>query len=200
MRTIGAGAILWAVCATAWADEWPQFRGPTGMGTTAEKGLPLRWGGEKGENVAWTAPLPGEGHASPVVWGDRVIVCAVRWAGGKPDPAVIPDHHVACYAAADGKLLWDARIDPGPWRREDFRSGPGGGYAAPTPCSDGRRIFAAFSSSVMAAIELDGTLAWRKEIVPHTFDVTLGSSPVLYGDTVVLLCAMAKASDSGCSR
>jgi outer membrane protein assembly factor BamB len=176
------------------AQDWPGFRGPAGQNVTDDKTLPLTWGPT--ENLLWTSPLPAVGHASPIVVGGRVIVCGVKWEGGKADPAVIPEHHVTAYAADDGKKLWDAVLPPGPWRREDFRSGPGGGYAAPTPCSDGRRVFAAFSSSVIAAYELDGTLAWRKEIKPHTFDVTLGSSPVLFGETVVLLCAMAKASDS----
>jgi outer membrane protein assembly factor BamB len=173
--------------------------GPDRHGNDGRKGLPLRWGGEKGENVAWTAPLPGEGHASPVVWGDRVVVCTVRWAGGKPDPAVIPEHHVACFAAADGKLLWDARIDPGPWRREDFRSGPGEGSRRLLPSTDGKHVYVVFGSSVMAALDLDGKLAWRQEIRPHTFDVTIGTSPVMFGDTVILLCAMAKPADSGLS-
>lgn len=196
MKLMGAVAVMAVLCAGAEADEWPQFRGPTGLGVTADKTLPLRWGGEKGENVAWKSPLAGEGHASPVVWGDRVFLTTVRWAAGKPDPAVIPEHHVLCYQASDGKVLWDTPVPPGPWRREDFRSGPGGGYAAPTPATDGKRVFVVFGSSVLAALEVDGTIAWRQEIRPHTFDVTIGSSPVLFGDTVIFLCAMAKAADS----
>lgn len=174
-------------------QDWPQFRGPGGQGVTADVDLPLTWSPD--ENLLWSSPLSSVGHASPIVVGERVVVCGVKWAG-KPDPAVIPEHRLSAYSTSDGKLLWDLVIAPGPWRRDDFRSGPGGGYAAPTPCSDGRRVYVAFGSSVIAAVELDGTLAWRKEIRPHTFDVTLGSSPVLYKDTVVLLCAMAKASDS----
>jgi outer membrane protein assembly factor BamB len=174
-------------------DDWPQFRGPGGQGHTAEKNLPLAW---SPETATWKAALPGEGHASPIVSGERVIVCTVRWPGGKPDKAVIPEHHVTCFGAADGKVLWDTAIEPGSWKRDDFRSGPGGGYAAPTPCTDGKRVFVLFGSSVMAALELDGTLAWRKPIEPHTFDVTIGSSPVLHGGTVILLCAMANKADS----
>jgi outer membrane protein assembly factor BamB len=80
--------------------------------------------------------------------------------------------------------------------RKDFRSGPGGGYAAPTPATDGKWIFCVFGSSVIAALDFQGKVVWRKEIVPSTFDVTVGSSPVLYKDTVILLCAMAQSSDS----
>lgn len=184
------------LAAAAQADDWPQFRGPSGLGTTSEKNLPLTWGGEKGENIAWKSPLVGEGHASPIVWKDRVYITTVRWADGKPDPAVIPDHHVLCYGAADGKLLWDTTVPPGPWKRGDFRSGAGGGYAAPTPTTDGKNLFVVFGSSVMASLDLEGKIVWRQEIRPFTFDVTIGSSPVLYGDTLILLCGMAKASDS----
>lgn len=196
MRMILAGTVVLLASVAAQADDWPQFRGPTGLGYSKEKNLPLKWGGEKGENVAWKSPLIGEGHASPVVWGDRVFVCTVRWAGGKQDASVIPEHHVVCYQATDGKQLWDTMVEPGPWRREDFRSGPGGGYAAPTPATDGKRLYVVFASSVMAALEYDGKIAWRQELKPHSFDVTIGTSPLLFGDTVLLLCAMAKAADS----
>src|ERR1041384_5602979 len=100
-------ALFLVLGTAAVADDWPQFRGATGLGTTPEKNLPLTWGGEKGENIAWKSPLVGEGHASPIVWKDRVYITTVRWAEGKPDPAVIPDHHVLCYGAADGKMMWD---------------------------------------------------------------------------------------------
>jgi outer membrane protein assembly factor BamB len=179
------------------AENWPQFRGPTGLGYTSEKGLPLKWGGPDHENVRWSADLPGEGHASPIVWGDRLFTCTVRWpGGGPPDRNVMPEHHVTCYATADGKRLWDVQVKPGPWLRNDFRSGQGGGYAAPTPCTDGKHLFVAFGSAVMAALDFDGHEVWRDELKPFTFDVTVGSSPILYGDTVILQCAMAKKSDS----
>lgn len=174
-------------------QEWPQFRGPGGQGHTAEKALPLRWSAGA---AAWSAPLPGEGHASPIVTGGRVITCTVKWPGGTPDKAVMPAHHVTAYSSADGTALWDAVVEAGPWKRDDFRSGAGGGYAAPTPCTDGKRIFVVFGSAVMAALELDGTIAWRRTLVPHTFDVTVGSSPVLHGDTVILLCATSRKPDS----
>lgn len=196
MLRLSVAAILLSGWASAQADDWPQFRGPMGMGITAEKNLPMKWGGDQGENVLWKTPMVGEGHASPIVWGTRIFVCTVRWAGGKPDASVIPEHHVACYATTDGKRLWDTMVDPGPWRRDDFRSGPGGGYAAPTPVTDGTRVFVVFGSSVMAALDFEGKVVWRHEIAPHTFDVTIGTSPVLFGDTVIFLCAMAKASDS----
>jgi outer membrane protein assembly factor BamB len=177
--------------------NWPGFRGPTGLGYTIEENLPIVWGGSANENVLWTSPLVGQGHASPIVWNDAVLVCTARWAADVQDrKTVIPEHHVLCYRTTDGKLLWDTLVPPGPWLRTDFRSGPGGGYAAATPVTDGKLIYCAFASSVLAAIDFQGTIVWRKPIVPYSFDVTLGSSPILYGDTVILFCAMAKKEDS----
>ena len=191
-----AGLVL-ASAAPGRAENWPQFRGPSGLGYTTEKLLPVEWGGKEGKNVLWTAPLTGNGHASPIVWGDRVFVCTVRWpATVKDRTKVIPEHHVLCYRASDGKELWNTLLKPGPWLRTDFRSGPGGGYACPTPTTDGKLIYCAFGSAVIAALDFEGKVVWRKEIVPYTFDVTLGSSPILHGETVILLCAMAARKDS----
>jgi outer membrane protein assembly factor BamB len=183
------------VGAGARAENWPGFRGPTGLGYSTENGLPLKWGGKDRQNVLWSAELNGEGHASPIVWGDRVFTCTVKWPGER-DAKVMPAHHVTCYRATDGHVLWDIPIEPGPWLRNDFRSGAGGGYAAPTPCTDGKHLFVVFGSAVMAALDFEGHIVWRKELVPYSFDVTVGSSPVLFGDTVILFCAMAKPADS----
>jgi outer membrane protein assembly factor BamB len=181
----------------ATAEDWPQFRGPTGLGYSSEKALPTEWGGRDRKNVLWSAPLVGEGHASPIVWKDRVFVCTVRWPESVKDRTkVIPEHHVLCYSTADGKRLWDTQVPPGPWLRSDFRSGPGGGYAAPTPAADEKHVFCVFGSAVMAALSHDGVIVWRKEIKPYTFDVTIGTSPVLYENTVLMLCAMARSEDS----
>ena len=178
-------------------ENWPAFRGLTGLGYTEDRNLPLRWGGPDNENVLWKAPLRGQGHASPIVWDDRVFVSTALWPPAVQDRTkVTAEHHLLCYHARNGKLLWDTLVPPGPWLRTDFRSGPGGGYACPTPATDGKLVYCAFGSAVVAAVDFDGKIVWRKEIVPYTFDVTLGSSPVLYNDTLILFCAMAKSSDS----
>ena len=126
-----------------------------------------------------------------------MFTCTVKWPGGERDrERDAGASRRPATAAKDGKQLWDTQVKPGPWLRNDFRSGAGGGYAAATPCTDGRHVFVVFGSAVMAALDFDGRIAWRMDLEPHTFDVTVGSSPVLYGDTVILLCAMAKKSDS----
>jgi outer membrane protein assembly factor BamB len=174
------------------AADWPGWRGPTGMGHTTESNLPLTWGGKDGANVLWKTALPGveanagqdQNQSSPVVAGGKVFVTASYWPGGKADPKAYPEHHVVCYRVSDGKQLWDSKVEPGPWLFADLR----GGYTAPTPAVDGERVYVVFGSSVIAAFDLDGKPVWRKEVVPFKFDVALGASPVLFGDTVILQC------------
>ncbi len=170
--------LLGLLAIAAQAEDWPQFRGPTGQGISAERDLPLTWNAKTGENIAWRAVLPknDSGYSSPIVVGDRVFVTCVQ-----NEPLA---HHVLCFAKADGRLLWDTLVPPGPWILKDLR----GGYCAPTPCSDGRRVFVVFGSAVIAALELDGKIAWRRELEKFAFDVALGASPVLFGETVILDC------------
>lgn len=171
--------------------DWPGWRGPSGTGATAAKDLPLKWNDPEGENLRWKAPLPGaegetapdQNQSSPIVQGGRVFVTMSYWPG-KQDASRFPEHHVASYRADDGKRLWDTVLPPGPWLLSDLR----GGYTAPTPAADAERVYAAFGSSVLAALDHDGKLLWRKEITPYKFDVALGASPVLYGETVLLQC------------
>ncbi|MEO8350260.1 MAG: PQQ-binding-like beta-propeller repeat protein [Chthoniobacteraceae bacterium] len=163
-----------AVC----RGDWPQFRGLSGTGTTDESDLPLTWNGETGENIVWRAPLPKSDNAysSPIVAGGRVFVtCATN------DPIT---HRVLCFAAADGRQLWERAVEPGPLVLTDLR----GGYGAPTPCAAGGRVFVVFGSAVLAALDFEGKILWRKEIANHAFDVALGSSPIPFKDTIILDC------------
>ena len=180
-------------------ENWPGFRGPTGQGITDEKNLPRTWGGKSAENVLWKVPLPGaepgnkldNNQSSPIVWKDRVFVSMVYWPKDV-DKAEYPEHRVACFAVADGKKLWDVGVKPGPWKLKDFR----GGYSAPTPTTDGERIYALFGSSVIAALDFDGKEVWRKEILPVAWDVAIGTSPVLFKGTVLVLADGTKPDKS----
>jgi outer membrane protein assembly factor BamB len=173
------------------AGDWPGWRGPTGLGITDEKDLPLTWGGKNNDNVLWKAPLHGSGQSSPIVWRDRVFTTTVLWPAGAAQGDTFPEHHVTCYHAADGKQVWDSTVPPGAWLLKDLR----GGYCAPTPATDGERIYVFFGSAVLAALDIDGKLVWRRELPkPYDFDVAIASSPVLYKDTVLLLCDETKKS------
>jgi outer membrane protein assembly factor BamB len=182
-------ALLCTVPPLLHGEDWPGWRGPTGMGQTTAKDLPLTWGGKDQENILWKVPLLedrdkarlDQNQSSPIVHGERVFVTVSCWpeGAGTKEP---PEHHVVCFRASDGKRLWDSVVKPGPWVLTDLR----GGYTVPTPTTDGERVYVLFGSSVVAALDMEGKEVWRKEITPFSFDVTLGTSPVLYKDTILL--------------
>ena len=172
-----AGLLL-CFASFALAGDWPQFRGTGGLAKTDERALPLHWNAKTGEGILWKAALPKSDNAwsSPVVAGGRVYVTC-----SQNEPLA---HHVLCFDAKSGQLLWDTAVQPGPWLLKDLR----GGYGAPTPCTDGKHVFAVFGSAVIAALDADGKIAWRRDLEKFAFDVALGASPVPYGDTVILDC------------
>jgi outer membrane protein assembly factor BamB len=173
-------------------ENWPGWRGPTGMGQSDEKDLPLTWGGKNHDNILWKAPLfdnidnirRDQNQSSPIVWGQRVFVTVSFWPKDVVAEKEYPEHHVLCFRVKDGQKLWDVKVAPGPWKFKDLR----GGYTAPTPASDGERVYVRFGSSVLAALDMNGKEVWRKEIAPFDFDVAIGASPVVYKDRVLLTC------------
>lgn len=167
------------------AENWPRFRGPSGVGTTSETNLPTTWNGKSGDHVVWKASLKGTtGYSSPIVWGDRVfITSADQQTRQQEESKAIPDHHLACYSVADGKLLWRTRIEPG---KEVAGYSI---YASPTPVTDGKTVIAWFGSGVIAAVDFDGKILWRQERKgPFNLNPGICSSPTLFGDTVILIC------------
>ncbi len=191
MRSMIAGCLLSIVALPVVAGEnWPGWRGPTGMGISDETGLPLTWGGKDNANVLWKAPLlpsdnvkRDQNQSSPIVCGERVIVTVSYWPEGVSQKQY-PEHHVLAFHRDDGRKLWDVTVAPGPWKLSDLR----GGYTAPTPACDGERIYVAFGSAVVAALDLHGKQLWRNEIRPHDLDVAWGASPIVFRDTVIITC------------
>lgn len=138
----------------SWAQNWPQFRGPGGMGV-ATADLPRSWNGKTGEGIRWKAAIPLPGENSPIVWGDRVFL------SGATDRA----QAIFCFDAGSGKLLWKADVsteesgkaDP-PKVMEDT------GYAAPTMATDGERAVAIFASGDVVAVDFTGKVLWARNL------------------------------------
>jgi outer membrane protein assembly factor BamB len=177
------------------ASNWPGWRGPTGLGYTEEKDLPLTWSAKTGKNVLWKALLHGGGKnnpefsspgwSSPIVWGDRVFLTTAVWPAGlheKERRKMIAEQHVLCFRAGDGTLLWDTVVPAGKCVVDNFYHG----YTVPTPVTDGKHVFALFGSGALAALDLDGHIVWQEEL-PHLKDVDGGicSSPILYEDNLI---------------
>jgi outer membrane protein assembly factor BamB len=190
-RRCTAGAVLGAFLLlgpVAWAGNWPGWRGPTGAGYSDEKDLPLTWGGKKNENVLWKVTLVGRSYSSPIVWGEQVFVTTHAKQTDKEVKAkVIPEHYVSCYAASDGKQLWRTVVPHGSW--------PDGYYSIATPVTDGERVYAWFGSGVAVALDFKGKILWRTERPgPYRVYPGVSSSPVLVGDTLLILVDQGKDS------
>lgn len=159
------------------AEEWPGWRGPRGDGTSTETGLPIRW--SKTDNVAWKVEVPGTGHSSPVVWGDRVFVTSCREDR--------QERLLLCYDRRDGRRLWEKVVLTSPLERKHKLNS----HASSTPATDGKHVWVAFLDrpNVRAACcDLDGNCVWATS--PGTFNSVHGfcSPPTLYKDMVILNC------------
>lgn len=158
------------------AGDWPQFRGPGSHSVSSDAQPPDTW--SETENLAWKVDLPGRGPSSPIVVGDSVVVTCS--SGVNQDRL-----HVLCFDATSGEPKWERQF----WATGRTLSHPTSANAAPTPASDGRLIFAFYSSNDMACLDLDGNLKWFRGLA-YDFpragnDVGMASSPVVVGDTVV---------------
>lgn len=166
------------------AADWTQFRGPDVNGTAANA-RPLTT--FDAGSIAWKAVLPGRGLSSPVIVGERIFLTAA--SGPKQETL-----HILCFSATDGKQLWT---------REFRATGrtmchPKTCNAAPTPCSDGKRLFSLFSSNDLICLDLDGNLQWLRGLMvdyPNASNsLGLASSPVIADG--VLVVQMENDSDS----
>ncbi|HZK82630.1 MAG TPA: PQQ-binding-like beta-propeller repeat protein [Humisphaera sp.] len=176
------------------AGNWPCWRGPTGIGNTDEKDLPLKWDGATKENLLWKVPLGGIGNSSPVVWGDKVFVTVSRKQTNKQqDAKEIPEHWVACFQVADGKELWRTPVPPGRYPRGY------GIYAVPTPVTDGKQVYCWFGSGVFATLDFDGKIVWRNEVpgeLPKNIDGLI-NSPILFEGTVIRIVNVDQRGANG---
>jgi outer membrane protein assembly factor BamB len=179
-----AALIVWAANAIALAQpssDWLEFRNNGGTSSIANAELPTEWDVATGENVAWRAELPGRGVSSPIVVGNRVFVTA----SGGLDRAKL---HVLAFDVATGKQVWHRTN----WATGRTQCHPTSANAAPTPASDGQRVFAFFSSNDLACYDLGGNLLWYRGLVldhPRLGnDVGMSSSPVVGDGVVVVLC------------
>ena len=159
------------------AEDWPGWRGPRGDGTSVEKQLPVKWDATKGEGVAWSAEIPGEGHSSPIVLGKRVFVTSAM--------PTTEERLLLCLDRDTGKELWRHTVLTSPLERKHRENS----YASSTPATDGKRVFVSFlegENAVLAAYDLDGRQQWL--VRPGVFHSQHGfsSSPVVFEDKVIV--------------
>ncbi len=175
LRNLTGLILLLISSSVALAGDWPGWRGPHGDGTSDETGLPLRW--SQTDNVAWKVAIPGKGHSSPIVWGDRIFVTTCR---EKEEQRLL-----LCLDRRNGQVIWErvvltAKLEP----KHGLNS-----YASSTPATDGKHVwvtFLAYPNMQVACYDFDGKLVWMK--TPGEFHSRHGfcSPPILYKDLVII--------------
>jgi outer membrane protein assembly factor BamB len=177
--------------------QWGQWRGPLGTGVAPGADPPVSWSETK--NIRWKTALPGTGHSTPVVWGDRIFVTtavdaggaapgAFREADGAHDnvPPTRPQQWVLlAVSRRDGSILWQRTLRtalPHDSRHET------GTWASSSPVTDGRHVIAFFGSYGIYGLDVDGNLLWEVDLgdmrVKHGHGE--GASPALSGDTLIV--------------
>jgi outer membrane protein assembly factor BamB len=159
----------------AFADDWPEFRGPTGQGHASERGLPLTW--SETENVKWKVPIPGRGWSSPAIQGDRIWLTTAT-ENGKSLRAIALDRET-------GRLVHDVEVfrlrDTGPINAKNS-------HASPTPLLDADRVYLHFGAHGTAALTHAGEIVWKTRMEYSHGQHGPGGSPVLYDDLLILSC------------
>jgi len=186
-------ALLFFVSGSLHAENWPGWRGQSGDGISTETGIPTRWSGT--ENIAWKVTIPGNGHSSPVVWGNRVFLTSC-----------LPEKEqriLLCLDRNTGKTLWKDVVLNSPLETIH----PLNSRASGTPATDGQHVFVAFmmaddrkipapnvgtprmitpGSLVSAAYDMEGKQKWKINVGNFVSAHGFNTCPVLFEDLVIL--------------
>lgn len=186
------------------SSNWPQWRGPAGLGISNEKNLPLEWSHTK--NVQWKTAIEGRGHSSPIVWGSRIfLTTSIEGAvvsGAKavkhirsgrehvhPDSVGADRKHtlkVICLDRDAGKILWERTAYEGTAYDDRHRKNT---YASSTPVTDGKHVYAFFEAEGLYCYDFDGKLVWKTSVGKIAkMGMGHGMSPVLFENLIILQC------------
>lgn len=197
--------LLIATCFSSTAlsqTNWPQWRGLNASGVSSETGLPTDWDGSK--NIRWKAAIPGRGHSSPIVWGNKIFLTtsiegpvvpgaeAVRHMHKgqeyrHPD-SVGADHSytlkLLCVDLDSGKILWDKTVYEGTVYDNRHKKNT---YASATPVTDGKFVYISFEAEGIYCYDFDGKRIWKTSVGKIAKGgMGPGTSPVLYENLLIL--------------
>jgi len=184
--------------------NWPQWRGTGGSGISTETGVPLEWSESK--NIAWKTAIPGRGHSSPIVWGDRIFLTtsiegpivpgaeAVRhYRRGEEylHPDSVGANHsytmkLFCLDLKSGRVRWEKTVYEGTVHDNRHKKNT---YASATPATDGRFVYLSFEAEGVYCYDFDGKRIWKTSLGKIAKGgMGPGTSPVLYENLVILQC------------
>ena len=178
-----------------WAENWPGWRGPHGDGSTAEHGVVREWDAQNGTNIVWRSELKANGHASPIIWQDKVFL-----AGCELESTA---RTLACYDRETGTVVWRRKVFEATLESKHALNS----YASGTPATDGELVFAAFlrpdgriipapnvgsprditsGTMVVVCFDLEGREQWRASPGQFVSAHGFSSSPVVFEDLVIV--------------
>ena len=184
---------------SALAENWPQWRGPRGDGTSQEAELPIAWGEKSG--IRWKCKLPEWGDSTPVVWGDAIFLTSH-----------VDDEQLVLVriSAKSGEIVWTQEVGRAKTPRAETLKKSGDerrqqkfhnshNFATPSPVTDGEVVIVHFGNGDLAAYDFDGKQLWRRNLQDEHGKYTIwwghANSPVLYGDLVINVCMQDSLSD-----
>ncbi len=198
---------LWGMDARSDLERyWHQWRGPEASGVAPHGDPPIEWNENK--NIRWKTEIPGQGHATPIVWDDTIFVTSAiqtdkqveqqaegestemprRRRGGRGRSAAPSSVHqfvIFAINRSDGSIRWQqiAREEP-----PHEGTHPTGSWASNSPVTDGEHVYAYFGSRGLYCYDMQGNLQWEKDLGDMATKMSFGegSSPVLYGDVIIL--------------
>src|SRR6266705_1523561 len=217
MSTYYSGVLLTLLMLASQAGaqtNWPAFRGANASGVANGALTPTVWNAEKSENVLWKRAIPGLGHSSPIIWGNRLFVTSAVNArktaplkvGLYGDPGSADDDDVQqwkifCLNKETGEILWDRTAHKGVPKQKRHTKAT---HANCTMATDGKNIVAFFGSEGLYCYDMEGHLRWQRDLGtlrlapvvyndvpdPKGADLEWGfaSSPIIYNDRVFVQC------------
>jgi hypothetical protein len=175
------------------AENWPGWRGPSGDGISAGKGIPTKWSSK--ENIAWRIAVRGEGHSSPIVWGDKVFLTSSLTEKNK--------RILLCIDRLSGQTVWQRDVVQSPPETVHRLNSRASG----TPATDGKQVYVTFMRAegdeviapnvgserlitpgkiIVAAYDLDGNEKWKTNVGDFLSAHGFNTCPVLFEDLVIL--------------
>jgi outer membrane protein assembly factor BamB len=155
------------------AQEWTRFRGPNGTGISGDNSLPAQW---TDADYRWKTRLPGQGHSSPVLWGERLFLLSA-------DPATAM-RYVLCLSTTDGRELWRREFPS-----EPHKLSPRNTFATSTPTVDAERLYVSWSTPAaitLMALDHEGRDVWKRDLGKWVSQHGWGASPILCDGLVVV--------------
>jgi len=200
------GLLLFAAAGFCADQNWPAFRGANARGVADGYPTVTEWDLDEMENVLWKTPIPGLGHSSPVIWGDRIFVTTSIYSKGEqrlkvglygsgdPEPEDADfTWNFYCIDKRNGEIMWEYTCYEG---KPEIKRHPKASHASATPCTNGKCVVAFFASEGLYCFDLEGSLVWQRDLgvidqgapgYPQ-YQWGGGTSPIIHDNKLIMQC------------